>query len=372
MLAAAIAATVVWRPWDPISDELRAAARDASRLPGVAAVDIDHRQTADVPTNKFGPEPTRSDVNVRLDATLTPEDAAATAGRVHELLVPTAKAVARDDVSVFLHVTAGEPQDLNGVLVDPLEVRFSARSGLDDVADAFTLWQSGARKVNVYGQGTKVDETGTEAEPASSVESSAGIGIEVADGADMAPLAELAAELGRSADLYVSDGSARYTGNGAAPDVDAVLLTVAAASRTGVESVIFTHYTAPQLSVHAEWAAESPERREVKDWLEAHPYATKAGLPVAFTIFGPAYATLTEGWVSAFPPPQPEPYTLPLPAGADAWPDDAEAAACAGADLDVTYGGSDAASGARYASLLASNVSDRRRRTTRTSRRRSR
>jgi hypothetical protein len=175
----------------------------------------------------------------------------------------------------------------------------------------------------------------------------------------MAPLAELAAELGRSADLYISDGKARYTGYDSVPDVDAVRLAVASSSRLGVESAVFSNSTAPQLSIHAAWPAASPEGQELKRWLEAQTYATKAGHPVAFTISGPGYATLTEGWVSAFAPPEPEPHPLPLPAGIEPWPDDADAPACTGADLDVTYGGSDAATGARYASLLARNVSDR-------------
>jgi hypothetical protein len=63
--------------------------------------------------------------------------------------------------------------------------------------------------------------------------------------------------------------------------------------------------------------------------------------------------------VSAFSPPEPEPNSLPPPAGIDAWPDGADAPVCTGADLDVNYGGSDAATGARYALLLARNVSER-------------
>lgn len=358
VLCAAIVAIFVWRPWDPINDELRTAARDAARLPGVAAVDIERRATADVPVDKLGPEPREFVVTARLDAALTPDDAAVAAGGVHELLVPAAEAVAHDDVSVFLRVIAGEPEGINGVLGDPLEVRYSAVSGADDVADAFTIWQAGARRVNVYAIESSIGEARTESEPGIASDSPAGIGIEAADAADMAPLAELAAGLGRSADLHTSDGSARYSGYDSVPDVDAVRLTVAAASRPGVETVIFTHSTAPQLGVHAGWPADSPQRRELRAWLETHSYATTAGRPVAFTISGPGYATLTEGWVSAFSPPPPEPFTLPLPAGIDAWPDDADAAACAGADLELSYGGSDAATGARYAALLARNVSD--------------
>lgn len=63
--------------------------------------------------------------SVRLDASLTPDDAAATAERVHEFLVPAAEAVARGEVSVVVRVTAGVPEDINGVLVDPLQVWYS-------------------------------------------------------------------------------------------------------------------------------------------------------------------------------------------------------------------------------------------------------
>lgn len=188
-------------------------------------------------------------------------------------------------------------------------------------------------------------------------DSPGGIGIEAAFAADMVPLAELAAELERPADLHVNDGKAGYTGYDSVPDVEAVRLAVDASSRLGVESVVFENSTAPQLSIHAAWPAESPERQELERWLEAHPYATTAGHPVAFTISGPGYATLTEGWVSAFAPPEPQPHPLSLPAGIEPWAD-ADAPACNGADLDVSYGGSDAATGARYASVLARNVSD--------------
>jgi hypothetical protein len=354
---ATIVTMLVWRPWDPVPDELRRATRDASHIAGVAEIDIEHRQTADIPTTKFGPKPSEFEVNVRLDAGLAPDDAAVAAERVHERLVPAAESVTRDEVSVFLSVTAGEPEDMNGVIVDPLEVRYSAKTGTDDVADAFRVWRAGARRVSVYGGEFPVDEAG--ADSGIAPDSPAGIGIEAAAAADLVPLAELAAELGRSADLHASDGKARYTGYDVVPDVDAVRLAVAASSRRGVQSAVFSNSTAPQLSVHAAWPAESPEGRALKRWLEANTYATRAGKPVAFTITGPGYATLTEGWVSAFAPPEPAPHTLPLPAGIEPWPDDADAPVCAGADLDVTYGGSDAATGTRYASVLARNVSDR-------------
>jgi hypothetical protein len=353
---ASIVTMLVWRPWDPVPDELQRATRDASRLAGVAEIDIEHRQTADVPTTKFGAKPSEFEVNVRLDAKLTPDDAAVAAEGVHERLVPAAESVTRDEVSVVLRVTAGEPEDMNGVLVDPLEVWYSATTGTEDVADAFRVWQAGARRVSVHGGEFPVDEAGADSGIAR--DSPAGIGIEAAATADLVPLAELAAELGRSADLHASDGKARYTGYDFVPDVDAVRLAVAASSRRGVESAVFSNSTTPQLSIHAAWPAASPEGRELKRWLEAHTYATQAGRPVAFTISGPGYATLTEGWVSAFAPPEPEPHPLPLPAGIEPWPEEADAPACTGADLDVTYGGSDAATGTRYASLLARNVSD--------------
>lgn len=247
--AATIVTIFAWRPWDPIPDELRGAARDASRLAGVAEVDIEHRVTADVPTRKFGPKPSEAEVSVRLDASLTPDDAAATAERVHEFLVPAAEAVARDEVSVVVRVTAGMPEDINGVLVDPLQVWYSPKSGADDVADAFTVWQAGARRVSVYGGQSPVEDAG--AASGIAPDSPGGIGIEAAFAADMVPLAELAAELERPADLHVNDGKAGYTGYDSGPDVEAVRLAADASSRLGVESVVFGNSTAPQLSIHA-------------------------------------------------------------------------------------------------------------------------
>jgi hypothetical protein len=213
--------------------------------------------------------------------------------------------------------------------------------------------------VKIYGLESPVGDAMAESEPGMAADTRVGIGIEAAVPSDMARLAELAAGLGRRATLHVSDGSARYTGHDSVPDVDAVRLAVAAAARPGVESAVFDNSTAPQISVHTTWPVESPESQQLKRWLEAHDYATYAGHPVAFTISEPGYATLTEGWVSAFAPLEPEPHPLPLPTGIEAWPDDADAPACTGPDLDVSYGGSDAATGARYALLLARNVSDR-------------
>jgi hypothetical protein len=99
VLDVTIVTILVWRPWDSVPGELRGAAREASRLPGVAEVDIVHRETADIPARKFGPEPTEFEVSVRLDARLTADGAAVAAEGVHELLVPAAQAGARDDVT---------------------------------------------------------------------------------------------------------------------------------------------------------------------------------------------------------------------------------------------------------------------------------
>lgn len=356
LLAAAIA-IVVWRPWDWRPDELRDAAREASRVPGVVALDMEQRDSPEPPATTFGPEPSVVHVTTRLDGSLAPEEAATAAESVHALFVPAAEAVADDAMSVLLRVTAGEPDDADGP--HPLELWYAAASGADDVADAFTIWQAGARTVGVFGAGQPVADAAS-AEPGPDGEhETAGVGIEAADAADVVRLAQLAAELGRPANLNVPDAGIGYDGYGSVPDVGAVGLTVAAGSRPGVESVVFADSLEPRLSIRTAWPAESPETRELEQWLEAHDYATTVGHPVAFTISEPGYATLTEGWVSAFPPPEPEPHALPLPEGVDAWPDDPSAPSCTGTDLEIHYGGSSAATGSRYAALLARNVSDR-------------
>ncbi|WP_162453736.1 DUF4232 domain-containing protein [Phytoactinopolyspora mesophila] len=356
---AVVLAVAVWRPWEPALDELREAIREAERLPGVVSVDMQHRESTASVATTFGPEPSEVDIHMRLDATLTPDDAAATAENAHALLVPAADVVARDAVSVFLRVSAGESEDENGVAaLPPLELRYTAASGAADIADAFTIWQAGARQVSVYGTGSPLADTADAGSEQEVTPPPASIGITAADAAGMVPLAELAAELGRSADLHVAGDNTHYNGYGALPDADAVRLAVDAASRPGVESVSFSDSTAPHISVGATWPAEAPETQELSRWLEEHDYATDIGLPVAFTVSEPGYATLTEGWVSAFSPPEPEAHSLPLPADVEAWPDDPSAPACTSAHLDVRYGGSDAATGARYAALRASNVSD--------------
>lgn len=351
---------VVWRPWDSLPDELREATREVARLPGVVAVDMEYRELPRPPATTFGPEPSAVDVAVRLDATLTPDDAALTGESVHALFAPAAEAVARDHVSVILRVTAGEPEDVDGVAaIHPLEVRFNAASGAEDVADAFTIWQAGAQRVHLYGIGSPVGDTVSDEFEPDVAHGPAGIGIDAADAAELVPLAQLAAGLGRPVDLGVTDDSIRYNGYGSVPDVDAVRLAVATASRPGVESAVFDNSLAPQLTIRAAWPAESPETQELKQWLEAHNYAATLERPVTYTISEPGLTTLTEGWVSAFPPPEPEPHSLPLPSGIAAWPDDASASTCTGSDLELRYGGSDAATGSRYAVLLARNVATR-------------
>jgi hypothetical protein len=353
VLAGTITALLVWRPWD--SDQLGDAAREIARLPGVVTVDLDVRGIGSLDADWFTPQPSEADVTVNLTATLPPADAAVTAERAYEILVSVAGSLAREDVTVRMRITAGEPDEVNGVPVDRLRVPYSAASGADDVADALAILQAGARRVSVHGGGVAVSAISTEVEQN---RTPAGIGIDVTAPTDMVRLAELAAELGRSANLHLSDGSARYTGPVAVTDVGAVRLAVDTASRPEVESAVFTNSTAPRLTVLTTEPSDSPETQRLIRWLESHAYATTAGHPVAFTVAEPGYATLTEGWISGFEPPEPEPRTLPLPDDVDAWPADDDAPGCTGADLEVSYGGSGAATGARFASLLARNVSD--------------
>jgi hypothetical protein len=76
--AVAVAVTLlVWRPWDPVPDELRAAERDVSRLPGVVGVTTDYTVTGEDP---LATVTAHSTVTVRLDDALDPPPPRAGAG----------------------------------------------------------------------------------------------------------------------------------------------------------------------------------------------------------------------------------------------------------------------------------------------------
>ena len=335
-LVAVAAALLAWRPWDPVPDELRAAVARIDDLPGVLAADVEYTVTA--PDAKDG-DTARALVTARFDAGLNPERAGETArraaGELDDVEVPGVRSLDRS-----LWVNAGEPTSLNGTDIFPVMVAYDAGPsaaageppGVIGVEEAFALWQAGA--VDVRGVAS------------------------ASDGAHLVELAGFAAERGIATSLRTTDDRLAYEAMGTVPDVTAARLVADVGGLPGVQSVGFDAYAEPVLRVGLAVAHDSPRADDVLTRVEAADYARHAGRPVAVTLTDPDFEQRS-GWVSALAPAVPEPHPVPLPAGVEPWPDDASAPACGGADLELSYGGSDTATGARYASVRARNAGAR-------------
>lgn len=339
-VAALVALAVVWRPWDPVPDELRAAARQAAGLPGVVSAEVTGYEVT-VRDPKDG-DLARASVDVVLDDGLSPEAASAAAAGADGLL-----AVARVDgvgtLSRTTTVHAGDPRSVNGVEVYPLTAWVAEDGDASSVADAFALRRAGATTVS-------------------------GVSAEAADGEGLLRLAQAGDEQEIAASLHTADGTVQYDTSGRVPDAAVARLAVEAAGRPGVASVSVGAHTPEDavvtggvvlgLQVHLAGPTTSPAADAVTRWLD-DPARAVGDRPLAYSLTEPGYAERVEGWVAASPPPAPEEHTVPLPASADPWPADDAAPACTGDDLRLTLGTPDAAAGGRYLAVHAENVSGR-------------
>ena len=341
VVAAALAVlVVVWRPWDPVPDELRAAARQAADVPGVDSAEVAGYEVS-TRDAKDG-DVARVDVDVVLHDGLSPAAASTAAARADEVV-----AAARvDGVRTLARTTtvhAGEPRTVNGVGVYPLTAWVAEDGDASSVADAFALRRAGATTVS-------------------------GVGAEVADGEGLVRLAQAAAEQEIAASLRTADGTLQYDASGRVPDAAVARLAVEAAERPGVasvavsaqlpEDVVVTGGVVLGLQVRLAGPTTSPTADAVTRWLD-DPARVVGDGHLAYSLTEPGDAVRTDGWVAASPPPAPEEHTVPLPAGVDPWPTDDDAPACTGDDLRLTLGTPDAAAGGRYLGVHAENVSDR-------------
>jgi len=342
LLAAAVAALlVVWRPWDPVPDALRAAARDAAEVPGVVSADVvDYEVTR---RDAKDGDAARASVDVVLDEGLAP-DAAQEAAERADAALAAARVDGVRDLSRTTTVHAGRPRTVHGVPVYPVTAWVDDDGGATGVADAFLLRRAGATRVS----GTSAD---------------------AADGAGLVALARASADAGLAASLATADGAVRYDTSGRIPDPALTRLAVEVAARPGVATVVVQAGAGPEdavvtdgdtilgLLVGMTGPTTSPDARSLVRWLD-DPARPTDDAPLAYTLTEPGYAASVDGWVAASAPPEPEEHTVPLPAGVHAWPD-GDAPACTGADLEVTLGAPDAAAGSRYLAVLARNTSGR-------------
>ncbi|MEL7976459.1 DUF4232 domain-containing protein [Isoptericola sp. F-RaC21] len=341
IVAAALATLVVaWRPWDPVPDALRAAARQAAAVPGVVSAEVSGYEVT-LRDAKDG-DVARATFDVVLDDGLSPESASAAASRA-DRAVAAARVDSVRTLSRTTTVRAGEPRTVHGVEVYPLTASVGEDGDATAVADAFVLWRAGAERVS-------------------------GPSADAPDGAALVRLARTAADHEIAASLRTADGALQYDTSGRVPDPAVARLAAETAARPGVASVsvsaqvpdgvVVADGVVLGLDVHLTGPATSTEADALTRWLD-DPRRTAAGAPLAYTLWEPGYGSSVAGWVAGTAPPAPEEHTVPLPVGADPWPEDDDAPACGGKDLRLTLGAPDAAAGSRYLAVRAENVSGR-------------
>ncbi|WP_407320449.1 DUF4232 domain-containing protein [Isoptericola halotolerans] len=332
LVAVGLVAIGLWRPWDTVPNTvpntvpgaLREAVGPIESIPGVVGAevryDVLHHDAKDGDTAVAGLE-------VRLEEDLTPQEAGRAAGQVSALF--TAAPVPGVELTRSIGIAAGQPDESGTAPAYPLSVRTLDNPDLDiAVTQAYELWQAGAARASDNSAETSTPD-------------------------ELLALADFAERRGFIAALATLDGTVRYEpGIPVVVDVALVRLAVEAAERDGVESAFSTGERGLMLHQADDRASTTAA---LEDWLETHAVA---GDPVPYTLFSPGHDTLAEGWVGGVAPPEPEPHTLPLPDGTEAWPADAAAPACTGADLEPALSSPDAATGARYLSVRGRNVSD--------------
>ncbi|WP_277211147.1 DUF4232 domain-containing protein [Isoptericola croceus] len=312
----------VWRPWDPVPGELRDALGPVEAVPGVVGTDLGYEVLQRDP--KDG-DAALADLEVRLDEHLAPEEAGAAAAEAAALF--RAAHVPGVDLTRSVRFAAGDPVEVGAVTVFPLATH-SSDDPAGAVSQAFELWQAGAARVSTgFAETTGTDE--------------------------LLALADVAAQRGIVTSLATLDATVRYDTDGDTVDPAQVRLAVEAAQRDGVETAISSGLHG--LSVHTTSAGDSDAAAAVVAWIEER--RPPGDDPVPYTVSSPGYATFVEGWVGGVAPPEPEPHPVRMPAGTEPWPADDSAAECTGADLELSLGTPDAATGGRYLAVHARNVS---------------
>jgi hypothetical protein len=294
------AVVIVGRRWDSCGapDGLCSAVDEIKGSPDVVDAEFSYEITRADPKDGDG---ARAGWTVRLSSDLTPERAGAAAQRVKAII--HRQQVRRVDIHHFIDIVAGEPRGKE-IPIHPLDIALSGDPAVQ-VSRGFALWQHGASRVSA----------GT---------------AEADDTAALLALADYAASRGYPTSLSTTDGSVRYqTTEAVAPDQ--VRLAIAAADLDSVGSVVLS--ADGKLSVHTTQPVRSPATAAVVRWLEKR--RPPGGDPMAYTLTGPGYATVREGWVGAVSPPAPKPHPAPLPAGVEPWPADPAASVCTGKDLRV-------------------------------------
>ena len=271
-------------------------------------------------------------VEVTLEGDLAGNEAAAAGREVLRLLEPeTARLVPG----------AGPDRTSTSFAMGSTDVRVGA-SGLDPVdavadalADAVALREAGATSVSLSVSGERAG-------------SPAKADVQAPKDALVA-VATVARSSQRPVDLR--GGEAWYRSN-ELPDPAAVRLVVDASEHASVTSAQLSAPFDP-LIVLVEAAAGDGVIDDVSRWLTTYDgYPGRSGQPLAYTVQGTRGGEV-EGWVGGKNPP---PATMPPFGDAEPWPADPTAPSCRMQDLEVTFGGHDAAAGSRQAWIGARNA----------------
>jgi hypothetical protein len=310
-----------------LSDEWRS----VSGVRDVVAVEESRR----IPGEDFG-EADRWEHSVRVEVTLEEDlsgsEAAAAGTEVLRWLGPELARLAPD---------AAAGRTSTSLAMGSTEIRVFA-AGLDPVdavgdalADAVALRDAGATSVS---SSVSEPQAGSPAKADVRAPKDALVAI-----------ATIARDRQRPVDLH--GGEAWYRSN-ELPDPAAVKLAVDASERPAVTSAQLSAPFEP-LIVLVEAAEGDRVIADVGRWLTAYDgYPGRSGQPLAYMVQGTRGGEV-EGWIGGTTPPQ---TTMPPFGDAAPWPADPGAPSCRMADLEVTFGGHDAAAGSRQAWIRARNT----------------
>ncbi|MFE7227799.1 DUF4232 domain-containing protein [Nocardioides sp. NPDC057577] len=310
-----------------LSDEWRS-------VPGVREV-LATDESRRIPGEDFG-EADRVEhsvsVEVSLEEDLSGAEAAAASQEVLRLVRPEITRLAPEAEADRTSVSFS----LGQIQVTVGERGLDRGDGIGDaLADAVALREAGATSVS----STVVDpQTGRPAK--ADVE---------APQDRLVALATVARERQRPVDLH--GGGAWYRSN-ELPDPVAVELVVVASEQPSVTSAQLAAPYEP-LIVLVEAAEGDRVIDDVSRWLTGyHGSLVRSGQPLAYAVEGTRGGKV-EGWVGGRTP---APTTMPPFGDAAPWPADPGAPSCRPSDLEVTFGGQDAALGSRQAWLRARNL----------------
>lgn len=178
-------------------------------------------------------------------------------------------------------------------------------------------------------------------------------GSATADNLDqLLKLGEFAAQAKHPVELALTDHSVRYSPTDST-DISELQFLADAAKRG-----IFQNASIDNSGLNLTLVIEAPAaaEKETRSWLEEHAAFAEA---MPYKLFSAGYEVLAEGWVGDKKPEWLIPRPVALPDNLTSWPQNPSAPWCAEDDLEIVLGTPDAATGSRYLSVHAKNISPR-------------